>query len=307
MALIQMLAPIMATTRACVINMILANESIDVNIANDQGDYPLHVIPFDESYALAILSNLYEKGADRSSLNQAHQTCLYLASKALNLEVVRRLMDEKDSDVRLLDNSDLSPIHHAVRRGHLDGLTTLDADGNSALSLYLSSSRLCIQSDIFFFLVNEGADLFWVGRHQQNIAHLLMRHTEADTLVLEYLSHRGLDLTATDAEGKKFMHHGAIHGVFTNDFVQFLRVNGILYLDVKDTIGYTSLNYAEEQASRGWPEDIYLGYDPWQKSFYYLGMHIVRKSYECSIHTWAKGQVPIPHYFSFQGHRAPTA
>ncbi|KAE8395848.1 ankyrin repeat-containing domain protein [Aspergillus alliaceus] len=122
MALIQMLAPIMVTTRACVINMLLANESIGVNIANDQGDYPLHVIPFDESYALTLLSNLYEKGADRSSLNQAHQTCLYLASKARNLEVVRRLMDEKDSDVRLLDNSDLSPIHHAVRRGHLDGV-----------------------------------------------------------------------------------------------------------------------------------------------------------------------------------------
>lgn len=76
------------TTRVRIVDVLLSTNSIDVNIANNQGDCPLHVIPFDKWYASEILLKIIDKGADISKPNSKRQTCLHLASGAGNLDAV---------------------------------------------------------------------------------------------------------------------------------------------------------------------------------------------------------------------------
>jgi ankyrin repeat protein len=95
-----------------------------------------------------------------------------------------------------------------------------------------------------------------------------MRHRGADNEILEYLFNRGLDPAARDVDGKTFMHHGAIHGAFTEELIEFLRCSGVLDLQARDSIGKSPLDYAEEKAHQELPEDILFQFDrKWEKSF----------------------------------------
>ncbi|KAJ5663544.1 hypothetical protein N7507_004275 [Penicillium longicatenatum] len=94
------------------IRQLLNSQVIDVNLANNAGELPLHVIPFVEwraHHACAVLTLLLDHGVEVSSLNMDRQTCLHLASKAGNLDVVRILL-ERGCDITLLDKDSLSPV-----------------------------------------------------------------------------------------------------------------------------------------------------------------------------------------------------
>jgi hypothetical protein len=106
----------------------------------------------------------------------------------------------------------------------------LDRDGSSPLGLYLSSFHLSIQSEIFHLLVQDGADPLWINERGQTLAHLTMRHWEADIAVLGYLFTVGVDPATRDLDGKTLMHPGAIHGVFTEGLSSFLDGEGVLNL-----------------------------------------------------------------------------
>ncbi|KAL2836062.1 ankyrin repeat-containing domain protein [Aspergillus pseudodeflectus] len=285
-----------------IVETLLANESINVNVANNYGDYPQHVIDFDKHYAFSILDKLEGKGADMSRSNRARQTCLHLASKARNFEVIRKFVND-GHDIMLQDADGLSPFHFALFEGRLDILHFLsttcdhvlsrvwntldhfgknplhhhlasmfcsaevvqllvqlgcdvkqpDTEGNSPLGLYMDSFHLSDQTDIFWLLALEGADLLWVNKKGQNLAHLLMHHPASHEKILNVLFDIGLDPAATDLDGRTLAHHGAIHGVFTKDLLEFLECRGVLDLHTRDSIGKTPLNYAEEEINREFP------------------------------------------------------
>jgi ankyrin repeat protein len=217
--------------RIQIVETLLGSKSINVNIANNQGDYPQHVINFNKSYALSILNKLVEKGADISRPNRARRTCFHLASKAGNIEVVRRFVNE-GHDIMLQDADGLCPFHYAVSRGHLDILHFM--------------SETC---DNVFSEAWHSLDHF--GRRP---LHLLMHHRGSDEVIIDILCHFGLDPAATDLDGRTLMHHGAIHGVFIKELVEFLKCRGVLGLLTKDSIGKTPLNYAVEEANREFPK-----------------------------------------------------
>ncbi|KAH3139838.1 hypothetical protein LV164_003323 [Aspergillus fumigatus] len=245
--------------RVHIIEVLLSSDSVDVNLANDQGDYPQHVIPFERDYASSILCKLVAKGADSSRLNGAGQSCLHLASKAGNLEVVRKLVNG-GHDILMPDIDGLSPCHYALRGRYLQV-------GNSALSLYMSSSHLYIDREIFQLLLDKGADPLCVNHHKENLAHLFMHYREEGIGILQILLKCGVDLAARDLEGRTVMHHGAIHGVFDHHLGEFLREHGVLDPNVRDFQNKTPLDYAEEQSRRTWPQD-YSGLDDrWDRSF----------------------------------------
>lgn len=292
--------------RVQIVETLLESKSINVNMANCQGDYPQHVINFHQYYALSILDKLVEKGADISQPNRARRTCFHLASKAGNLEVVRRFVNE-GHDILLQDAEGLSPFHYAVSRGCLDILHFMsencnnvlseawhsldhlgksplhhhvssvfcsaevvrfliqlgcdvnqsDREGNSPLGLYLKSFHLAVQGDIFCLLFRGSADMLWVDKNGQNLAHLLMHHRKPDEMIFDILFQNGLDPAATDLDGRTLMHHGAIHGVFTKELVKLLESRGALRLHTKDLIGKTPLDYAEEEADQDFPEYVF--------------------------------------------------
>ncbi|KAJ5553175.1 hypothetical protein N7494_002553 [Penicillium frequentans] len=129
--------------RYSTVQQILNSQAIDVNIANNEGEYPLHVIPFlrGQPYlACAELSALLDHGAKVSSLNFNRQTCLHLASKAGNLEAVRILID-KGCDISLLDGNGLSPVHYAVGHNHSDIIQLIFESRQEQFS------QICVQCD----------------------------------------------------------------------------------------------------------------------------------------------------------------
>jgi ankyrin repeat protein len=291
--------------RIKIVDTLLDNESINVNVANNQGDYPQHVIDFRKHYALSILDKLEGKGADMSGSNRARQTCFHLASKVGNCEVTRKFVNE-GHDIMLQDADGLSPFHYALSEGHLDilhlmsttcdqvlsrvwdtldhfGKTPLhhhvasifcsaevvrllvqlgcdvnqsDTEGNSPLGLYMDSIHPSDRKDIFWLLALEGANLLWVNKKGQNLAHLLMHHRAAHEVILDILFDIGLDPAARDLDGRTLMHHGAIYGVFTKKLLEFLECRGALDLYTRDSVGKSPLNYAEEEANREFLEDI---------------------------------------------------
>ncbi|KAJ5771861.1 hypothetical protein N7520_002390 [Penicillium odoratum] len=107
--------------RIRIVETLLESKSINLNMANNQGDYPQHVIDFDRPYAASILDRLVERGVDISQPNRAGQTCLHLASIAGNLEVIRKLV-EGNHDITLQDANGLSSFHYALSHGSLEVL-----------------------------------------------------------------------------------------------------------------------------------------------------------------------------------------
>jgi ankyrin repeat protein len=288
-----------------IVETLLDNNSINVNVANNQGDYPQHVIDFHKHYALSILDKLVEKGALMSRSNKARQTCFHLASKARNFEVFRKFVNE-GHDVMLQDADGMSPFHYAVSGGRLDILhfmsTTCgqglsrrwsmldhfgknplhhhvasmlcsaevvrllvqlgcdvnqpDKEGNSPLGLYMDSFHFSDGREIFWLLALEGADLLWVNKKGHNLAHLLMHNEASHEVILKVLFDVGLDPAATDLDSRTLMHHGAIHGVFTKELLEFFECRGIFDVYARDSMGKTPLNYSEEEANREFPEDV---------------------------------------------------
>ncbi|KAE8332983.1 ankyrin repeat-containing domain protein [Aspergillus sergii] len=304
-------------TRIHIVEILLESGTIDVNLANVGGDYPQHVIDFQKGYAWSILRKLIEKGADSSQVNGSHQTCLHLASRAGNLEVVRNLV-ANGHDILLKDIHGLNPFHYALNYSCLDVLQYMseareselsqlwhslddhgrsplhhhvssvlcyvdavdfliqcgcdankpDAKGNSCLSLYVGSFHLKFDRDIFYLLIWKGADPLCVNERQENLAHLIMHHNGADHETLNLLFDLGLDPAARDTDGKTFMHHGAIHGAFTEELVEFHESIGALDLHTRDSIGKTPLDYAEEKAHQKF-SDVILSHfaGKWKESF----------------------------------------
>ncbi|OKO97712.1 hypothetical protein PENSUB_9892 [Penicillium subrubescens] len=86
-----------------------------------------------------------------------------------------------------------------------------------------------------------------------------MHHRGADTTILEFLFAVDIDPAARDRDGRTLMHHGALHGAFTEDLMNFLNCQGVLdhYLTATDFNCKTPLDYAKEMVDRETHEDVY--------------------------------------------------
>ncbi|QKX58041.1 uncharacterized protein TRUGW13939_05161 [Talaromyces rugulosus] len=289
--------------RIDVVRVLLESSTVDVNIVNNRGDYPLHLIPYITKYGDIILEMLIYNKAIVSQLNHKNQTCLHLASRAGNLKAIERLIRREECDFTLLDANGLSPLHHAVicdephivrfmldrfqdkerefwkqldhlgkniLHHHVQSLlcsrkmidllleygfpiNDLDAEGDSILSLYLSSPHLSVQADTFQYILRKTSTecIKRVDRKGRNLIHLSMRQRRVSNVtILEDLLKSGIDINAKDVEGRGIMHHGAIHGAFNKALTQFLQARPIFKLHERDLHGKTPLEYAEEEANR---------------------------------------------------------
>jgi hypothetical protein len=59
-----------------------------------------------------------------------------------------------------------------------------------------------------------------------------------------------------------------LHGVFTKKLVESFECRGVLDLHTRDSTGKALLNYAEEEANRDFPEDIFSECHPPREESY---------------------------------------
>ncbi|KAJ5176350.1 uncharacterized protein N7482_002227 [Penicillium canariense] len=136
------------------VQLLLKSTAIDVSIANHDGERPLHVIPFRKGYACTVLSALIDSGAEVSSLNSMHQTCLHLASEAGNPDAVRILLNE-GCDMTLLDMHGLSPVHYAVRHNHPDIVRLMFDSHQEQLSEFITQDNLLDKNILYHHVESE--------------------------------------------------------------------------------------------------------------------------------------------------------
>jgi ankyrin repeat protein len=207
-------------TRLLIVETLLKSESINVKIANNHGDYPQHVIDFHRPQALSILKKLMEKGADASQPNRARQTCLHLASKAGNIEVIRKLVEE-GNDIMLEDSDGRSPFNYAVSSGSLDTIAflskacdrvlsvvwkSLDHFGRSPLHHHVASVFCSVQ--VVSFLVQLGCDVNLPDGAGNTILGLYMNsfHLSIESEIFHLLIQEGSDPLCIDEYGQTLAH-----------------------------------------------------------------------------------------------------
>ncbi|KAL4877066.1 ankyrin repeat-containing domain protein [Aspergillus karnatakaensis] len=179
-----------------------------------------HVIDFSSHYALSILDKLVGKGADISRPNHAHRTCFHLATKAGNLDVVRKCLNE-GHDIMLQDADGLCPLHYAVSHHHLDILRlmaeicgdvvseachSLDHFGKSPLHHKLSDP-VCFDEDICF-LIQLGCDVNQPDEEGNSPLGLYLKssHLSAERGIFWLLVLEGANTRWFDKQDRNLVH-----------------------------------------------------------------------------------------------------
>ncbi|KAL4802838.1 ankyrin [Aspergillus unguis] len=242
--------------RAHVVDKLLESEVIDVNVANTCGEYPQHLINFRKDYALSILCKLTEKGADIARMNGSHQTCLHLASKVGNLEVVRRLVEEGQNIV-LEDIDGLSPFHYALHEGRLDVLqymakacaralsevwNTPDRHGRTPLHHHVSSVFCAI--DVVDFLIQAGCDVHQPDEERNSSLGLYVGsfHLGVERMIFSHLVQKGADPLWVNARRQNLLHLLMRHRGADNEILEYLFNIGI-DPTARDVDGKTFMHY----------------------------------------------------------------
>lgn len=133
----------------------------------------------------------------------------------------------------------LVPINHGVN------VNSLNAEGDSLLSIYLRSFHLENKGEICQLLIRNGADPLWRNSQGENLAHIHMHSFVEDYQVLQILEHSGLNVLSKDHSKKSILNHAAIHGPLGEDFIGSLHRCPFSYFYQPDLYGLTPLLYAE--------------------------------------------------------------
>lgn len=228
-------------TRLLIVETLLESESINVNMANNHGDYPQHVINFHRPQALSILEKLIKKGADASQPNRVRQTCLHLASKAGNLEVIRKLVEE-GQDIMLGDSEGRSAFYYAVSSGYLDTLafmsracdrvlsgvwTSLDHFGRNPLHHHVASDFCSVQ--VMNFLIQLGCDVNMPDRDGNSTLGLYMKsfHLSIQSEIFHFLVEEGSDPLCIDGCGQTLAHLIMHHQGVDTTILSYLFAMGV--------------------------------------------------------------------------------
>ncbi|GAB1211414.1 hypothetical protein ATERTT37_000528 [Aspergillus terreus] len=260
----------------------LTEKGADIARRNGSRQTCLHLAS--EAGNLEVVRSLVEAGQDILLEDIDGMSPFRYALKRGHLEVLQymsRACDQALSGVwDTLDRHGRTPLHHHVSSIFCYGdvvdfliqagcdVNQRDESGNPSLGLYVGSFRLRVDTDVFFHLVQKGADPLWINAQRQSLVHLLMRHNGANNEILEYLFDCGVDPAAQDVDKRTFMHYGAIYGAFTEELVEFLRYEGVLDLQTRDSTGKTPLDYAQEKAHQEFLDNTLVYFDhKWEKSF----------------------------------------
>lgn len=190
---------------------LLTKDNINVNIQNKDGYSPLQIaLTMDNQEAMQALMNA---GADVNLQDKYGKTVLHYAIKKDDIEMVRLLAQQKNTDFYLTDKEDLTPLQIA----------------------YLGGNPFILQT-----LVNAGAD---INRKDENGMTLLHYATvKGDKSMMEWLLKEGADPTIKNILGKTPLHYVAEKG--NVEMVRLITKQKDIEVNLADNEGVTPFHLA---------------------------------------------------------------
>lgn len=115
------------------------------------------------------------------------------------------------------------------------------------LGYYLSSPREYTDNSVCRLLLEHTDPASFVNDEDLTLAHLYTNCIPMEVSILELLQDKGVDLAATDEEGRTLLHYAACNGSLTDDVVAFLVSRTPLRTDTRDANGTVAVEYASAQ------------------------------------------------------------
>lgn len=243
---------------------LLVQKGAYTSARNRRGQTPLHLACF-KGDVPAILTFL-ELGADGAATDYEGINCLHYTAKSGNIKAIQKMLAagimNGNGNLALVsaqDREGRNALHHlamgfkSVDERALQLLLglgvdckALDTDEMSALAYYLgrcSSSYDVVQVSQRF--LESGSDIMFKTRTRGlNLAHIHAKSsTQVQVKLLELLARFGVDMQATDNDGRSILHHCARAGSLTLEAFNFLHVEIGLTM-MADVDGKTPLHHA---------------------------------------------------------------
>lgn len=145
-----------------------------------------------------VFDLLVKSGADVNLASKAGLTCLHLAAKIGNVEIVRELM-KSGADVNCRERcQSITPMHIALSRGKALKIVLED---NSLLTKFLRSPRQNTSANykaVFFCLIKNGADVKSVSKDGRNAFHFALGEKFTDVDIMKTLLDSEIDVNAEE-------------------------------------------------------------------------------------------------------------
>lgn len=202
-------------------------------------------------------------------LDNKSRNCLHFASKAPNQQAVKYILADADTAhlVNTVDTYGQSPLHislfdEAQTRPPCRALpdtvetlllagaqaTSMNFRGQNALAHYLVSAPLSVKPTIVRMLLEHGANAFF-QQDGRNLAHILAQGWNAVVVETLHVLHlHGILLDAVDKDGRNILHHAAIKGMISTEFLLYLY--NLLDFAAQDGYAKTALMHAQEMARK---------------------------------------------------------
>ncbi|KAJ6779447.1 hypothetical protein PWT90_05426 [Aphanocladium album] len=254
---------------------LLIENGADVSARNNRGETALHLACSKGS--LCSVTLLLDRGADITAVDFNGLNSIHFAAQSQNVELLEHLLPLCPATlVAARDICGRNALHHLGQHAwYADekiieplicagvSVTDVDHEGFSPLALYL---RTFLPLDVgaaevvrLFF--RYGSDPFFqTPQTRLTLAHLYAKSTcEINFQVIQALREFGVDLKATDSDGRTLLHHCAKAGSLTDEAFHFLRDNLGMDEHLQDHRGKVPLNYAMEERRK--KRDPFM-YDP---------------------------------------------
>ncbi|WP_341816915.1 ankyrin repeat domain-containing protein [Wolbachia endosymbiont (group A) of Agelastica alni] len=219
----------------------LLNRGADVNVKNNRGDTPLHLVA--RNGHLEVVEKLIENGANVNEKDIHGETPLHRAAEKGRLEVVEKLI-ENGANVNEKDIHGETPLHRAAEKGRLEVVEKLIENGanvnekgdNENTPLHWAAENGYLE--VIEKLIENGANVNEKGDNENTPLHWAAAKGRLE--VVEKLIEKGANIGVEDKGGKTPFERAEKNQ--RTEVAKFLAT-------VKDNDDKTALHYAAEKGN----------------------------------------------------------